>query len=264
MIAFNELKLGYRRGPDVVEVDHAEFCPGEVVALIGPNGGGKTTLLRSAAGLLKPRSGDILLRDRSLYGHGSWTREERARCLAIVLTDPVAPAYLRVRDLVALGRIPYRYSRATAHEHDSAVDRALEATGVQHLANRPAGQLSDGERQRVMIARALAQEPTILLLDEPATHLDPPHQTALFVMLRDLVDRGVITIAIIATHHLHMALHFAHRIVLVSRTVHASGTPNDLLARGDVSGVFADTGGLTLDPARGWFIPRTDIRSPNS
>ncbi|SIQ36034.1 iron complex transport system ATP-binding protein [Alkalispirochaeta americana] len=251
-----DLRLGYRRGPDVVTVARAEVLPGEVISLAGPNGGGKTTLLRCLAGLLKPREGMVFLEERPLYGSRSWSREARARRLAVVLTDPVSPAYLRVRDVVALGRLPHCSSLQSPSGRDAAVDQALETTGTLHLAQRSLGHLSDGERQRVMIARALAQEPRILLLDEPAAHLDPPHQTALFLLLRDLVERQVIASAVIATHHLHLALHFSHRLFLLAGTLQGEGTPEELLATGAVERAYPSPGTITLDPQRGWFIPR--------
>lgn len=253
-MTLHEIRLGYRGGPDVLEVEEESIRAGELICLVGPNGGGKTTLLKCAAGLLRPRSGSVLLDGRPLYGHGAITREERARRLAVVLTDRVSSAYLRVRELVALGRIPHQ--RSDPRENSAVVDNALAATGVEHLASRPAGSLSDGERQRVMISRALAQEPAILLLDEPTAHLDPPHQTELFLLLQKLVESGTIQSAVIATHHLHLALHFSHRVFLVARRLHASGDPQTLLASGAVASAFPETANLQLDPVRGWFTPR--------
>lgn len=247
------IRLGYRGGPDVLEVEEESIGAGELICLVGPNGGGKTTLLKCAAGLLRPRAGVVLLDEKPLYGHGAIPREERARRLAVVLTDRVSSAYLRVRELVTLGRIPH--PRADANEGTRIVERALAATGVEHLANRPAGNLSDGERQRVMISRALAQEPAILLLDEPTAHLDPPHQTELFLLLRSLVEGGEIQSAVIATHHLHLALHFSHRVFLVARNLRASGSPGALLDSGAVAKAFPDAANLRLDPVRGWFTP---------
>lgn len=248
------IRLGYRGGPDVLEVADASIGAGELICLVGPNGGGKTTLLKCASGLLRPRAGTVLLDDTPLYGHGAMRREERARRLAVVLTDRVSSAYLRVRELVTLGRIPHRCRDSL--EDRRVVTAALAATEVQHLADRPAGSLSDGERQRVMISRALAQEPSILLLDEPTAHLDPPHQTELFLLLRTLVESGEIQSAVIATHHLHLALHFSHRVFLVARDLRASGKPDVLLGSGAVAAAFPDAEGLQLDPLRGWFTPR--------
>jgi iron complex transport system ATP-binding protein len=260
MMTVSSLQLGYRGGPVVLAVEEETIAAGEMISLVGPNGGGKTTLLRCLAGLLRPRTGLVAMEGRPIYGDGAWTREERARRLAVVLTDPVSPAYLRAREMVELGRLPYGRIPGETHpgraaRDASAVDEALRSTGTLHLADRHVGQLSDGERQRVMIARALAQAPKILLLDEPTAHLDPPHQTDLFRLLQELVYKQVIHTAVIATHQLHLALHFSHRIFLVAETIRASGPPSALLARGAVADAFPDTRDLVLDQNRGWFVP---------
>jgi iron complex transport system ATP-binding protein len=181
----------------------------------------------------------------------------------VVLTDRVTPAYLRVEDLVSLGRIPYRSVIGGANRDDTyAVHHAMEQTGVTHLCRRPVGRLSDGERQRVMIARALAQEPQVLLLDEPAAHLDPPHQTTLFQLLHRLVSEGIVASAVVATHHLHLALHFSHELVLVGGGTVRTGSPADLLDSGHLEDAFLH--GLTargtprLDRTRGWFVPNSE------
>lgn len=251
-MTLTDVCLGYGKGPDVLTVTDEQVVSGELVCLVGPNGGGKTTLLKCMAGLLRPRTGTIRLDNRPLYGPGAIPREERARRLAVVLTDRIAPAYLHVRDLVMLGRIP---RGGTSREHARAVDQALDATGVSDLADRPLGRLSDGERQRVMISRALAQEPAVLLLDEPTAHLDPPHQTELFLLLQDLIGTGRIESSLVATHHLHLALHFSSRLFLVSRRLTASGSPRALLTAGAIASVFPETPGIHLDPLKGWFTP---------
>ncbi|MFW6228124.1 MAG: ABC transporter ATP-binding protein [Alkalispirochaeta sp.] len=260
------LSLGYRSGPDILAGIDAEVRSGEVMCVIGPNGGGKTTLLRALAGLLRPRQGTVRLLGRSLYGRRSLDRRERAQMLAVVLTHTTAPAYLRVSELVELGRLPYRRSR----ERDIAiVARALEESGVSHLWNRPVGELSDGEAQRVMVARALAQEPRILLLDEPAVHLDPPHQSELFLLLRSLVAEETIDSVAVATHHLHLAVHFSDRILVVADGTVIDGIAPTLLAEGTIERAFAGdrsrdrsrTGSeLRLDPERGWFVPTDNGR----
>mgnify|MGYP001212867543 CR=1 FL=1 len=256
------LELAYRGGPTVVVADRLELPDGELVSLVGPNGGGKTTLLRSLAGLLPPRAGTVTIGDRPVYGRRGLSRRDRARLLSVVLTDSVAPAYLRVRELVAMGRLPYqRLVGRESSDDRRAVDRALAQTGTAHLAGRPAGRLSDGERQRVMIARALAQEPEMLLLDEPAAHLDPPHQTALFQLLDTLVRDGIVSTAVIATHHLHLALHFSPRLVLVAGGSVHPGAAADLLESGALEEAFlrdlppATAAESRLDPRRGWFVP---------
>lgn len=266
MISLDHLVLRYGNGPDVLRIDGVEVLPDNaLVALIGPNGGGKTTLLRAAAGLLRPASGMVRLQGTPLYGPRSMNRHHRARLVAVVLTDPVSPAYLRVQELVALGRIPHGGipGGAAGADHRAVVQRSLEYTEVTHLQHRLIGSLSDGERQRVMVARALAQEPRILLLDEPTSHLDPPHQTALFELLRCLVESQVIETAVVATHQLHLALHFADHLVMVHREVHR-GTPAELVASGALERAFQPHEHLEFDGQRGWFVPvAPDRHSPH-
>ncbi|MEX2444300.1 MAG: ABC transporter ATP-binding protein [Alkalispirochaeta sp.] len=262
-VLIRDLRLSYPGGPTVLAADVLPIGSGVLTSLVGPNGGGKTTLLRCMAGFLPPTKGSVELAGLPVYGRGALSRRRRARMLSVVLTDRVTPAYLRVEDLVALGRIPYRSVIGTADAQDQyAVRHAMEQTGVTHLAQRTVGRLSDGERQRVMIARALAQEPQILLLDEPAAHLDPPHQTALFQLLHRLVSEGIVTSAVVATHHVHLALHFSHELVLVGGGTVRTGTPHHLLESGDLEHAFLH--GLdgedapVLDRNRGWFVPKDE------
>lgn len=273
-IVARNLRLGYPRGPVVIESEEITVAAGALVSLVGPNGSGKTTLLRSIAGFLQPREGSILVAGSRMYGRRAVPRRERARLLSVVLTDRVTPAYLLVEELVSLGRLPFqRLLGGTTPRDREAVARAMEETGVTHLAGRQVGRLSDGERQRVMIARALAQEPCILLLDEPAAHLDPPHQTALFALLQRLVAEEVVASVVVATHHLHLALHFSRELLLVAEGRVLSGPPRELLADGSVERAFAPGVGtgatgspgpfsaLRLDHERGWFMPENDRRS---
>ncbi len=251
LLEVRDLQVGYPRGPVVLRVDREALHPGEIVSLVGPNGGGKTTLLRTAAGLLAPRAGTVFMMGEPVFGRGALPRAERARRAAVVLTDAVHAAYLTGRDVVELGRIARPGNR---QDHQAAVERALILAGAREYAGRRLGSLSDGERQRVMLARALAQEPRMLLLDEPAAHLDPPHQTALFQLLRCLIDDGVIAAAAVATHHLHLALHFSDRLFVVNRTVFA-GVPGELVHSGALAAAFGPEDGVRLDPDRGWFVP---------
>ncbi len=162
-----------------------------------------------------------------------------------------------------MGRIPHRplFGSAPRPEDERAVTTAMEQTGVTHLADRLVGELSDGERQRVLVARALAQEPRILLLDEPAAHVDPPHQTALFQLLKCLVEDEVVESVILATHHLHLALHLADTLVLVAQRAVAWGAPNTLVDTGALERAFLGHEGSVsaahthLDREKGWFVP---------
>jgi iron complex transport system ATP-binding protein len=200
--------------------------PGHLTAVIGRNGAGKTTLLKTLAGLLVPRAGMALIDGRPL---GGWERGSLARALAYLPQERLVHWALTARAVVALGRLPYQPLGAGESAADrDAIDAALAAMDAAHLAHRPVPELSGGERARVLIARALAQEPRVLLADEPAAGLDPAHQLTLFRHLAGLAEIG--RTVVVAVHDLSLAARFCHSIALVheGRTL-AAGKPQDVL-----------------------------------
>ncbi len=199
---------------------------GEGLALVGPNAAGKSTLVRTLAGLLAPARGEVRLEGRPLV---SWPRPGVAKRVALVAAEDEAPDRLAVEDRVALGRYPHRGPLAPFTDEDrAAVARALRQTEIEHLARRPLGTLSAGERQLAFLARGLAQEPAVLLLDEPATHLDVRHQLHLFRVLDDVRQRGVAVLAVI--HDLPRAAAWAPRMALLDQgRISADGTPAEVL-----------------------------------
>jgi iron complex transport system ATP-binding protein len=204
---------------------------GEGVALVGPNAAGKSTLVRVLAGLLRPDAGCVLLLERDI---ASLDRDALARAVALVTAEDDGTTALRVRDRVALGRYPHRgpFRPFTAGDH-AAVLRALRQTGIEALAERPLRTLSAGERQLATLARGLAQEPRVLLLDEPAAHLDIGHELALFRVLDEVRACGVAVLAVI--HDLARAARWAERMVLVDAgRITADGRPDDVL-QGDAA-----------------------------
>jgi iron complex transport system ATP-binding protein len=219
--------LGVARGARTVlrEVDLA-LQPGDALAVVGPNGAGKSTLVRAAAGLLPASAGEVRVEGRPLR---SWSRGGLARALALVASEERGPDALAVEDRVRLGRYPHRGPfRPWTREDDQAVGRALEQTGIAHLRRRPLGTLSDGERQLAALARGLAQEPRILLLDEPAAHLDIGHQLRLFRVLDGVRADGVGVLAV--AHDLPRAAAWASRMVLLADgRVAAEGAPDAVL-----------------------------------
>jgi ABC-type cobalamin/Fe3+-siderophores transport system ATPase subunit len=201
--------------------------PGVALALIGPNAAGKSTLVRTLAGLLAPASGAVQFEGRPL---AAWAREELARGIALVAPDEEAPDTLTVEDRVALGRYPHRgpFRSFTPTDHE-CVARALSQTGIGHLARRRLGTLSAGERQLAALARGLAQQPRVLLLDEPGAHLDIGHQLALFRVLDGVRAGGVAVLAVV--HDLARAAAWAERMVLLDAgRVAADGFPVDVLS----------------------------------
>lgn len=218
---------------------HGVTCavvPGSLLAVVGPNGSGKTTLLRALLGLLPPTEGKVTLDGRDLAG---WPRREVARTVGVVTQreDPAFP--LPVEEAVLLGRYPHLGALAAPRAADLAsVERAMERADVTALRGRPTDRLSGGEAQRVRLARALAQEPALLLLDEPTTSLDVRHEMQLFELVRGLADQGLG--ALVVTHHLNLAARFADRMLLLDegRPV-ARGTPAEVLTEETISRVFA-------------------------
>ncbi len=208
---------------------------GEGLALVGPNAAGKSTLVRALAGLLPAADGAVLLEGKPLT---AWTRAAVARRVALVAAEDEAPGRLTVADRVALGRYPHRGPLAPLRPEDrEAVSRALRLTEIEHLRDRPLGTLSAGERQLALVARGLAQEPSLLLLDEPAAHLDVRHELHLFRVLDEVRQQGVAVLAVI--HDLARAAAWAPRMALVaSGRIAAAGAPREVLAGAAASEAF--------------------------
>jgi iron complex transport system ATP-binding protein len=208
---------------------------GEVTAIIGPNGAGKSTLLRALAGILPVRAGSASLDDRAI---ADWQPQALARVLAYLPQERTVHWGLSARAVVALGRLPHQPLGAAETDADrAAVDAALAAMDVAHLADRAVPEMSGGERARVLVARALAQEPRTLLADEPAAGLDPAHQLALFRHFAALAAGG--RTVVVALHDLSLAARFCHRIVLMQRGRSvAAGTPEDVLTVEQLAAVY--------------------------
>lgn len=233
-LATRHLTIGYP-GRIVAEELNLTLNPGDVVALLGPNGTGKTTLLRTLAGLIPPRSGVIELAGEGLE---SLSVRERAKRVAVVLTERPQTGWLTGFDLVAAGRYPHTGWQGRLSDADRAiVDDCLERVGASAFRDRPVASLSDGERQRVMVARALAQEPRLLLLDEVTSFLDLPRRVAFFALLGDLAAEGYAIV--ISTHELELALRCANRLWLYDGTRLLDAPPEDLILSGDFARIFA-------------------------
>ena len=209
---------------------------GELVAVLGPNGSGKTTLVRVGLGASPPHAGTARILGRPAH---TWPRRELARVVGVVTQheDNLFPQ--RVRETVLLGRYARLSSWGAERVEDhAAVTRALERCDVDALADRWLWTLSGGEYQRVRIARALAQEPRLLVLDEPTASLDVRHEMELFELVRALVEREGLA-AVVVTHDVNLAARFADRIVLLSDgVVAAAGSPEAVLRRDVAASVF--------------------------
>ena len=227
MISLERVSVSLSGTPIVEGVSFA-VEEGEWLTLIGPNGAGKSTLLRALAQLV-PFTGDIRLDGRPL---GRVRRKELARRIAFVPQSPLLPPEMRVREYVLLGRTPYIATLATERRSDhEAADRSLRRLEQLELAHRPLRTLSGGEQQRAVLARALAQEAPVLLLDEPTAALDLGRQQQVLELVAELRLHGRLTV-ISAMHELTLAAQYADRLALVSggRLV-AAGVPREIATR---------------------------------
>lgn len=252
-IQLHDLSTGYRsRHEEKVISQHLELAiaPGEVVMLMGPNGSGKSTLMHTMAGLLTPLSGEVIISGKPL---SSLKMKDLARLLSLVLTERIPAGNMSISDIVAVGRYPYTGFRGSLHPEDKVVIReALTACHLDGMQERLYSTLSDGEKQRVMIARALAQETPLILLDEPTAHLDLPSRLEVTTMLRSLA-RSLGKSILISTHELDLALGWADTIWLMDRAGEiVSAAPEDLILDGHIERVFGAPG-LSYDQERGEF-----------
>jgi iron complex transport system ATP-binding protein len=231
VLTCSDLRVGYGMRT-VLENLSLKFRSGQWSAVVGPNGCGKSTLLRALAGIAPLRSGTIFLHDRPL---SSWPRRERARRLAW-LAQSADSTDLNAADVVGLGRFAHGGWLAS-REDDAAIHRAMRATGSLAWTQRRVSSLSGGERQRVYLARALAVEAPVLLLDEPTTHLDPPHQEDVVRLLRGQAH-GCGVCVVSAIHDLSLALAADRLIVLGERGLVGQGTVEEALAGDWLSAAF--------------------------
>lgn len=233
----HDLEIGYRRKRSITVMDHLSLKArrGELVALIGRNGTGKSTLLRTLVGLQPALAGEVILDGTSLHETGS---AQLPRIVSFVSTEPLALRNIKVRDVVALGRFPYTNWIGTLTEADrTAVTAALEATGIARLENRSIDNISDGEKQRTLIARSLAQDTGLLVMDEPTAFLDLPSRYGIVSLLRRLTrEKG--KCVIYSTHDLDTAINEADRIWLMTGDGVTEGAPEDLMLTGSLARAF--------------------------
>jgi iron complex transport system ATP-binding protein len=236
ILAARDIAVRYRAGsPLALNGVSCEVRRAQLVAVVGPNGSGKTTLLRALLGLVPVERGLVLVDGRPV---DQWPRRLLAQTVGVVAQQEEALLPLRVADAVMMGRYAHLGALSTPAERDrAAVRSALERCDIADLADRPVDSLSGGEWKRVRVARALAQEPQALVLDEPTASLDIRHEMELFELVRELVESGLAGLVI--THHLNLAARFAHRIVLLSRgELVAEGAPAEVLKRETLTRTF--------------------------
>lgn len=234
MIQLKDLTLGYEQRT-LLEKVSAHITGGQLVALLGRNGTGKSTLLRAVMGLEKPQNGEIILHGNNI---ASLKPEELARNISFVTTDKVRIANLRCRDVVALVRAPYtNWLGQLQGEDKEKVDNAMHLVGMDSYAEKTMDKMSDGECQRIMIARALAQDTPVILLDEPTAFLDLPNRYELCLLLRKLTQKEGKCI-LFSTHDLDIALSLCDTIMLIDNPQLYSLPTNEMITSGHIERLF--------------------------
>ena len=252
LLTTTDLSIGYVHRKEIIPVQtglQLEVRPGEMVCLIGPNGCGKSTLLRTLSGLQPPLSGKVKINGQNII---KVSAAERAQLISLVLTDRVEIENATVRSIVAMGRHPFSNWWGTLSEEEvEKVNDAIRLVHLQKKANQLFAELSDGEKQRVMIAKAFVQDTPVIMLDEPTAHLDLPNRVEIMLLLHRLAHRSGKAI-LLSTHELDMALQAADRIWLMTEKGIEVGVPEDLVLKGSFSDAFLSSN-FFFNPANGNF-----------
>ncbi|OPY89823.1 MAG: Hemin import ATP-binding protein HmuV [Syntrophus sp. PtaU1.Bin208] len=256
MVLLNLKNVSFRYDADwVLRNLSCSVGQGEFLGIIGPNGSGKTTLLRLSNGILSPGEGSVTLRGADIR---KIPRKALARTMAFVAQDSPELFPFRVNECVLMGRAPHLGRLQFERERDFAIARqAMEATGTLPMASRNLADLSGGEKKRVHIARALAQEPQILLLDESTAHLDMKHTTAIFDLLKTLNrDQGLTVIVV--THDINTASLYCDRLLLLHRgSISAEGRPEEVITEANIREVYETRVTIDCNPGNG--LPRISL-----
>ncbi|GGF09832.1 ABC transporter ATP-binding protein [Flavobacterium limi] len=253
ILSTSNLSIGYRsrKGTVVIAQDlNLTFDSGKLIALIGANGIGKSTLLRTITGIQKPLSGSVFLNDKNI---SDYKPLDLAQNLSVVLTEKLPPSNLTVFELVALGRQPYTNWVGTLTETDiDKVRKAMELTQIEHLASKRHFEISDGQLQKVLIARALAQDTPLIILDEPTTHLDLLHKVSLFKLLKKLTKETQKCI-LFSSHDIDLAIQLSDEMIMMTPEMVMQDEPCNLISKGGFNALFKDEH-IVFDVEKGKFI----------
>lgn len=260
ILSARELSIGWGRGAQRTVLASGigfELVRGEVAALVGPNGAGKSTLLRTLVGMQAALSGRVLLDGEDPFGMQPDRRSTRA---AYVHVEPVDSGYFTVFDMVAFGRYPYTDARNRLSADDVAsVRAALDAVGMAAFAERRYAGLSDGEQQKTQIARAVAQDTPLVVLDEPTAFLDMPSRIEIFDLIARLARRGGKAL-VVCTHEIDAALRYADELWILDRAHRFETLEPAMAARSGAIGRAFDTDAVRFDPVSRAFAPRAADR----
>lgn len=211
-VQVNDLSAGYG-GADIVSGISFEVEPGEILTMIGPNGGGKSTVLKAMCGLIKRSGGSVEICGKNA---DTLSRTERSRILSVMLTERIRPDLMTCREVIAAGRYPYTGTfGALTEEDEKIVESAVRTVNAEDFADSDFNSVSDGQRQRVLLARAICQQPRVLILDEPTSYLDIRHKIAFFEILRGLADEGLAVV--MSLHELDFAEKISDNVICIQK-----------------------------------------------
>ena len=255
ILSTSSLTIGYetKSGSHIVASDlNLNLKAGKLIALIGENGIGKSTLLRTLSGIKPPLEGAVFINDLNLK---SFSHLDLAQNLSLVLTEKLPPSNLTVFELIALGRQPYTnwLGKLTSEDIDK-VNEALKLSQIEHLAHKKYYEISDGQFQNVMVARALAQDTPIIILDEPSNHLDLFHKITLFKLLKKL-SREANKCILFSTHDIDLAIQLSDEMIVMTKNSVIQDEPCNLISKGIFDTLFIDEN-ITFDSEKGRFIIR--------
>jgi iron complex transport system ATP-binding protein len=223
---------------------------GQLVALVGANGIGKSTLLRTLTGIQKPLAGTVALNDKNI---SSYQSIDLAQNLSLVLTEKLPPSNLSVFELIALGRQPYTNWLGKLSEDDlNKINDAIALTHIEHLVAKKIHEISDGQLQIVLIARALAQDTALIILDEPTTHLDLHHKVSVFKLLKKLSQETNKSI-LFSTHDIDLAIQLSDEMIVMTEETVLQDQPCNLITKGVFNSLFKDSS-ITFDGEKGKFV----------
>ena len=235
LIKAEGLNVGYKDKTVVSDISF-EVCRGEILTLIGPNGEGKSTLLKSLAGYIEKLGGNVFLLGKDME---SINPADKARHLSVMLTGRTDPELMTVRDVVSVGRYPYTGRLGLLSKQDNEkVEEAMRLTETDELADRLFNEISDGQRQRVLLSRALCQEPQVLMLDEPTSFLDIRHKLKLIAILKRWIKRDGLAV-VMSLHELELALRVSDKLLCIKGgKIDRYGTPQEVLSTDYITELF--------------------------
>jgi iron complex transport system ATP-binding protein len=253
ILSTSNLSIGYQSKKEkntIAKNLNLTFEEGKLISLVGGNGIGKSTLLRTITGIQKPLAGSVLLKEIEIHNYESLAL---AQNLSLVLTEKLPPSNLSVFELIALGRQPYtNWLGKLSAEDLEKINQAIMLTHIEHLIDKKHHEISDGQLQIVLIARALAQDTPLIILDEPTTHLDLFHKVSVFKLLKKLSQETNKCI-LFSTHDIDLAIQLSDEMIVMSESSVEQDQPCNLITKGVFNTLFKDSS-ITFDGEKGKFV----------